>query len=324
MSFSVNAKEELIHLPMEKPCCMLAELAALTQTSASLGFRGAGRFSVTWRVESAALARRIFTCLKKSLGLAPSLEVVQHARLGGRTSCVLTLEDDDARKLLAALRMMEQQPDGNWSLKRTSPHLGLTRQCCRRSFLRGLFLGSGSISAPEKNYYLELMPGDDDAAQAALRLMEKCGVEAKCHQRKGRPVVYIKNVQGLEDLLTLMGASSAMLKLENLRITRQMRGNINRASNCDDHNYEKAVTAGEQQAERIKQIALKGGLSSLSLPLRQVAELRMAHPEASLTELGQLLTPPVGKSGVNHRLQRLMALADALEGPEEAAADEPQ
>lgn len=239
--------------------------------------------------------------------------MVQHARLGGRTSCVLTLQDEDARKLLAALQMMELQTDGTWSLKRTSPRLPLTRQCCRRSFLRGLFLGSGSISAPEKDYYLELMPGDEAETQAALKLMEKCGVPAKVHIRKGRSVVYIKNVQGLEDLLALMGASQSMMKLENLRITRQMRGNINRASNCDDHNYERAVTAGEQQAERIKQIALKDGLSSLSMPLRQIAELRMAHPDSSLTELGQMLQPPVGKSGVNHRLQRLMALADELE-----------
>lgn len=106
MSFSANAKEELIRLPMEKSCCTLSELAALTQTTASLGFRGAGRFSVTYRVENAALARRIFTGLKKSLSLSPSLEFVQHARLGGRTSCVLTLQDDDARRLLVAMQMM--------------------------------------------------------------------------------------------------------------------------------------------------------------------------------------------------------------------------
>lgn len=155
------------------------------------------------------------------------------------------------------------QPDGTVSLKRTAPHLPLTRQCCRRAFLRGLFLGAGSISAPEKNYYLELVIGDEAAAQNVLRLMEKCGVTARCHARKGKQVVYIKNVQGLEDLLTLMGASQSMLALENHRITRQVRGNINRASNCDDHNYELAVAAGEKQSERIKQLALKQGLSSL-------------------------------------------------------------
>lgn len=197
MSFSTDAKEELIHLTMDKQCCMLAELAALTQTTASLGFRGAGRFSVTYKVESAALARRIFTCLKKTLSLSPALQLVQHARLGGRTTCVLTLEDDEARKLLVALQMMEKQTDGTYSLKRTTPHLPLTRQCCRRSFMRGIFLGAGSISAPEKDYYMELLPGDEAAAQHVIRLMEKCGVEGKSHVRKGRQVVYVRNVQAL-------------------------------------------------------------------------------------------------------------------------------
>ena len=93
--------------------------------------------------------------------------------------------------------MMELQPDGTFSLKRTAPHLPLTRQCCRRSFMRGIFLGAGSISAPDKDYYMELLPGDDGAAHDLLRLMEKCGVEGKSHVRKGRQVVYVRNVQAL-------------------------------------------------------------------------------------------------------------------------------
>jgi len=310
MSFSTNAKDELIRLPLEKPCCLLAEIGALTQTTASLGFQGAGRFSLTYRVENAALARRIYTILRRTFEVSPQLQFVQHTRLGGRTSCVLTLDGDDARTLLTALHMMERESDGTYTLKRTSPRLQLTRQCCRRAFLRGMFLGAGSITSPEKDYYLELVTDDEALCQYALRLLEKSGLPAKEHLRKGRHVIYIKNGQIVADLLALMGAPQAMMELENIRITRQVRGNINRASNCDDHNYERMVAAGEEQAERIRQLLLRRSLSSLPPALREMASLRMEHPELSLTDLGQMLDPPVGKSGANHRLQRLLALCD--------------
>ena len=121
MSFSSTTKEELIRLPLGKACCMLSELSALTQTSGSLSLRGGGRVRVTYRVESAALARRIFMLLRQRLSVTPSLHFVQSARLGGQRTCVLTVEDQDAQKLLLALHMMEQDDEGNISLRRTAP-----------------------------------------------------------------------------------------------------------------------------------------------------------------------------------------------------------
>ena len=112
MSFSSRVKEELIPQPLEKPCCVLAETAALTQATGTLGFLGAGRLSVTWRMENAALARRVFRLLREGIGLKPQLHFVEHARLGGRRTCVLTVEGEDAENLLVALRMAEREPDG--------------------------------------------------------------------------------------------------------------------------------------------------------------------------------------------------------------------
>ena len=314
MSFSIGAKEELCHQPLDRACCMLAEISALTQTSASLGFQGAGRFSVTYRVENTTLARRIFTMLKKSLDVSPQLQFVQHTRLGGRTACVLTLEGGDAQKLLIAMSMMERHDDGSVTLKRTEPRVPLTRQCCRRAYLRGAFLGAGSITSPEKGYHFEIIAGDDAMCQSVLRQMERCGLPAGHITRRGKQVVYLKGSQHISDALALMGAPTSMMELENIRITRQMRGNINRASGCDDRNYERAAAASDAQVKAITMISIQRGLASLPPALRELAHLRLENPSVSLTELGQMMDPPLTKSGVSNRMKRLMATADEIAG----------
>lgn len=314
MSFSIGAKEELCHQPLDRACCMLAEISALTQTSASLGFQGAGRFSVTYRVENTTLARRIFTMLKKSLDVSPQLQFVQHTRLGGRTACVLTLEGGDAQKLLIAMSMMEQHDDGSVTLKRTEPRVPLTRQCCRRAYLRGAFLGAGSITSPDKGYHFEIIAGDDAMCQSLIRQMERCGLPAGHITRRGKQVVYLKGSQHISDALALMGAPTSMMELENIRITRQMRGNINRASGCDDRNYERAAAASDAQVKAITMISIQRGLASLPRALRELAHLRLENPSVSLTELGQMMDPPLTKSGVSNRMKRLMATADEIAG----------
>ena len=300
MSFSSTAKEELIRLPLGKSCCILSELSALTQTSGSLAFRGAGRIQVTYRVENAALARRIFLLLRTQLNIVAKLHFVQHARLGGRRSCVLTLGDKDSQRLLIALHMMEQDEDGGITLRRTTPRHPMTRQCCRRAFLRGAFLGAGSITSPDKSYHFEIVAGEEHLRKTLCRLLEKA-------------VVYLKSAQQIADVLALMGASSSVLELENIRITRQMRAGANRASNCDEHNSEKMLNAADRQIEAIKLISIQRGLYTLPPALQEIARLRLENTSLSLTELGQMMDPPVGKSGVNHRMRRIMDVAKEIE-----------
>lgn len=313
MSFSSNVKEELLRLPLGKSCCMLTELSALTQTSGSLSLKGGGRVRVTWRVESAALARRIFLLLRSRLGLTPTLHFVQNSRLGGKRVCVLALEDQDAQKLLLALHMMEQDAQGEISLRRTAPRHPMTRQCCRRAFLRAAFLGAGTMTSPEKGYHFEWTATEPTLCQTLGKLLEKSGLPVHEHLRKGQNVIYLKGAQQIADVLTLMGASGAMLQMENIRIQKQMRGDANRASNCDEHNAERMITAAQQQVEAIKLISIQRGLYTLPPALEQVARARLEHPDMSLVELGQLLEPPVGKSGVNHRMRRLLAIAAEIE-----------
>ena len=312
MSFSSMAKDELIRLPLGKECCMLSELSALTQTSGSLAFRGLGRVQVTYRVENAALARRIFLLLRTRLGMTARLHFVQHTRLGGRRSCVLTLGDQDSQTLLLALHMMEQDEEGHISLRHTAPRHPMTRQCCRRAFLRGAFLGCGSVTSPEKGYHFEWVAEDQSLRQTLNRLLEKSGLPVHEHVRRGQNVIYLKGAQEITDVLALMGATHAVLEMENIRITKQMRAGANRASNCDEHNSERMLNAADEQIEAIKLISIQRGLFTLPPGLREMARLRLEHTSLSLAELGQLMEPPVGKSGVNHRMRRLMDIANEI------------
>ena len=150
MSFSSNVKDELCRLPLGKNCCMLSELTALYRTSGSLSFHGFGRVQVQYRTENAALARRIFRLLRARLGITPRLHYVQHARLGGQRTCVLTVGDEDSQKLMLALNMTEQDEEGNIRYRRTTVRHPMTRQCCRKAYLRAAYLGSGTMSNPEK------------------------------------------------------------------------------------------------------------------------------------------------------------------------------
>ncbi len=312
-SFSAGVKEELNRLPLGKACCMLSEISALTQTSGHLAFRGGGWISVNYRLDNAGTARRLFQLLKKRLNAAPKLHFVQTRQLGGRRSCVLTLGTEDTRALLNALHMTETDEDGQMHLKRTVPRHPMTRQCCRRAFLRGAFLGAGTLTNPEKSYHFEWKAEDDRLAETLEKLLEKCELPYQSYIRKGQQVIYLKGAQQISDILAVMGAGSSVLEMENIRINKQLRAAATRASNCDEHNSEKMLDAGQKQAEAIRKISLSTGLFTLPPALREVARLRVENPDLSLKELGEMMDPPVGKSGVNHRLRRLMEIAEQIE-----------
>ena len=312
LSFASRVREELIRLPTGKPCCMLSEISALTQTSGHLAFRGGGWLSVSYRLEDAGVARRLFQMLKKRLNVNPFLHFTQTTRLGGKRTCVLTLNGEDAKVLLDALHMTETDEDGQIHLKRTVPRHPMTRQCCRKAFLRGAFLGAGSVTNPEKGYHFEWKADDAHLPQVLGKLLDKCGLPFHTYERSGQQVVYLKGAQQIADVLALMGAGRSVLQMENTRIQKQLRAAAIRASNCDEHNGERMLDAAQKQVEAIRQISLKQGLFTLPPALRELARLRLDNPDMSLKELGEMMDPPVGKSGVNHRMRRLMAVAEDI------------
>ena len=230
-------------MPFDRECCLVAEIAALTQTSGALGFLGGGRFTVTYQVEHAGVARRLFRMLKEGLHLSPRLHVVEHARLGGRRTCVLTVGAGDAPRLLETLDMMKTEEDGKMTLRRTVPHPQLSKPCCRKAYLRGAFLGSGSMTNPEKGYHLEWNCADEALGESLRKCLDRSGIAWHSQLRRGQQVVYLKSGQSLVDVLAMMGAGHAVMDMENVRITRHIRGDANRAANCDIHNTEKSMSA---------------------------------------------------------------------------------
>jgi len=312
-SFSAGVKEELIRLPMGKSCCMLSEISALTQTSGRLAFRGGGWVSASYRLDNAGTARRLFQLLKKRMNVNPTLHFTQTSRLGGHRTCVLTLNGREAQALLEALHMTETDEYGQMHLKRTAPRHPMTRQCCRRAFLRGAFLGAGTVTNPEKGYHFEWKAEDEQLPQVLGKLLAKCDLPCHVYQRKEQQVVYLKGAQQIADVLALIGAGQSVLRMENIRIQKQLRAAAVRAANCDEHNGERMLDAAQHQAEQIRKLSLKQGLFTLPPKLRELARLRLENPDLSLRDLAGMLDPPVSKSGVNHRMRRLMEIAAEAE-----------
>ncbi len=304
MSFSSRVKEELMRVQPLKHCCMLAELSALTRTCASLRLSGGGRMRVVYETENSALAKRIFLLLKRRMEMTPQLEFKRHSRLGGRRLSLLTVPEADSRRLLIALRMLQEGENG--TVYKGLPRAAMTRRCCRAAYLRAAFLGAGSISAPDRGYHLEFV-SDPSRADTLVKMLEKSGIEPGIVNRREAAVVYLRRGDDVANCLALMGAHSAMMDLENIRINREARNQANRARNCDEANLKKQLSVGEKQARAIAAYSVANSLGGLPRDLQEIGRARMLHPEASLEELGQMMTPPVGKSGANHRLRQLMA-----------------
>ncbi len=197
-------------------------------------------------------------------------------------------------------------------LKEASVERLTERSCCRRAFLRGAFLASGSISDPEKSYHFEIVCPDGEKAEQLKSLLASFELDAKIVLRKKYYIVYLKEGAQIVDALNIMGAHIALMNLENVRILKEMRGSVNRIVNCETANINKVVGAACRQAEDIRYIQAKIGLDELPPALREMAQIRLEYPDSPLAELGRLCDPPIGKSGVNHRLRKLGELAVKL------------
>ena len=312
MSFSSDTKDELARIEPESVCCMLAELAAIVSIGGTIGLMSAGRMRLTVESENAATARRVYSLFKRLFDVRAELTTLRHTRLGGRNTYRLTLHGDEASFVLEGCGILRRSEQGHIGIRRTIPKEIVSRRCCRRAFVRGAFLAGGSIANPEREYHLEFVLGDEGFAASLLRFLAKYDLNVKAVSRKGAYVLYLKEGDQIVTLLSLMGAHSALCELENIRIQKDIRNNVNRVVNCDSANLQKTLDASTRQVEAIEYIRDHYGLDNLPPLLGEVARLRLDYREVSLQELGEMLTPPVGKSGVNHRLRRLCELAQAL------------
>ena len=229
----------------------------------------------------------------------------------GHTYVTITEDSGEADKILQAVKM--RGPDGgeNTEAVKVNPLL-IKNACCKRAFLRGAFLCIGSMSDPEKSYHLEFVCTHQESAEQLKELIQGFGVDAKIVIRKKYHVVYLKEGAGIVDLLNIMGAHISLMNFENYRIVKEVRNSINRKVNCETANITKTVNASSKQIEDILLIREHYGFQNLPDNLKETAEIRLEYPDATLKELGQILSPTVGKSGMNHRLRKLSEIADRL------------
>ncbi len=288
MSFSSEVKEELEKMVPAPRHCALAELAAIIHFGCRLDTGGDGAQEAVILCENPFAARKHFTLLKKTFNI-----------------------NVDVKKILRAVKIMDEE-GGIHSLSEEINPLLLKNSCCRRAFLRGAFLCIGSMSDPHKGYHLEFVCENEAHALQLQKVICSFDIEAKIVRRKKYYVVYLKEGSGIVDLLNVMGAHLSLMQLENLRVEKEVRNSINRQVNCEAANISKTVQAASKQIEDILLLQKHYGLSNLPEHLRQMAQVRLDHPESSLQELGTYLDPPVGKSGVNHRLRKLSELAERI------------
>ena len=283
MSFSGSVKEELLGHISKSRHCQLAELAAFLNFSGRV-IHGKERDFLSFESENEELVRKYFTLAKKTYNIKTSISDVEEREITGN----LFHED--------------------LSVKNSY----LQNACCKRAFIRGAFLTSGSMSDPEKAYHFEIVCNREDRAEQLRDIMNRFGMEAKIVSRKRSYVVYLKEGEQIVDILNIMEAPVALMNLENIRILKEMRNSVNRQVNCETANIHKTVSAAVKQIEDIEYLREKVGLEHLPLPLREMAYVRLEHPDAPLKELGTYLVPAVGKSGVNHRLRKLGIMAEDL------------
>ena len=312
MSFSSRVKEELSRQLSSARHCQIAEIAAILSLCGRIHIDEEDHYSIRIHTENVAVARKYFTLLKKTFNIRTDVSIrsgMNHGR--SRTYIVAVREHEEALKVLQAVKLINTQGEigENLSLIR---NVVLQNACCRRAFIRGAFLAAGSISAPEKFYHFEIVCPTEPKAEQLKNIIATFDIEAKIVPRKRYYVVYIKEGSQIVDILNVMEAPVSLMELENIRIVKEMRGSVNRQVNCETANINKTVSAAVKQIEDIRFIQSVAGLSGLPESLQEMARIRLERPEATLKELGEALEPPVGKSGVNHRLRKLSLVAEEL------------
>lgn len=307
MSFSGKVKEELSKQISLARHCRMAELAALLSVCGKYESAEKLRF----QSENDAVVRKYFTLLKKTFNI--DTEITVRESTYSKRGSIYSVSISDERQIRQILEgtKLECSQTGNGVLELNSM-LIIQQNCCKRAYIRGAFLASGSISDPEKGYHFEIVCFDEEKARQVQDMIRSFKIDAKIVLRKKSYVVYVKEGAQIVDLLAVMEANVALMNFENIRIVKEMRNSINRKVNCETANINKTVNAAVKQTEDIKLVEKMVGFQNLNDSLAEIAVLRLQYPEATLKELGMMLNPQVGKSGVNHRLKKLSDMAEAL------------
>lgn len=312
MSFSKEVKDELSRQVSTARHCQIAELSAIISLCGRIIITERNKYILKIHTENITVARKYFTLIKKTFNIKTEICIKRNPLLKkSKLYSLIIMDHNTVIKILQATKLLDENREIGENLSILN-NVVIQNACCKRAFIRGAFLAAGSMSDPQKAYHFEIVAPSEAKAKQLRDIIQTFDIDAKIVVRKRYNVVYVKEGSQIVDILNVMEAHVALMNLENVRILKEMRNSINRQVNCEAANINKTVTAASKQIEDIIYIRDKIGLSELSDGLNEIAILRIEYPESSLKELGDLLTPAIGKSGVNHRLRKLSLLADNI------------
>jgi cell division protein WhiA len=311
VSFASETKKELTTLEI-KDCCSQSELSALIRMNGSLSFSNR-KLIVDIQTENAAIARRIYTLIKKNYQVPVELLVRKKMRLKKNNVYIVRLAER-AKEILEDLRILGE---GFTFIHDIAQDL-VKKKCCRRSYLRGAFLAGGSVNNPEtSSYHLEVASLYKEHNDSLCELMNTFDLNSKTLERKKGYITYLKEAEKITEFLNIIGAHNALMHFEDIRIVRDMRNSVNRLVNCETANLNKTIGASIRQVENIRFIEKTAGLQILPDKLREIAELRVLYQDVTLKELGDMVSGgSISKSGINHRLRKIDEIADKLRAGE--------
>ena len=311
MSFSGNVRKELSGNISPARHCQIAEAAAFIGMCGTVVINSFDRYSIKIHSENILVARKVFTLLQKTFNIKADISIRRNISKDSVSYAVVIRRHQDALRVLQATKMIGEHRQDADAIHAFNP-LVIQQTCCKRAFLRGAFQAAGSMSDPNKSYHFEIVCALPEAARQIQSVICSFGMDAKVVPRKKSFVVYLKEGSQIVDILNVMEAHVSLMELENVRILKEMRNSVNRKVNCETANINKTVSAAVKQVEDITYLRDTVGFENLPESLVETALARLENPEAALKELGQAMTPPVGKSGINHRLRKLSEMADKV------------
>jgi len=312
MTFSSVIKNELSRTQIANMCCAKAEIAALLRTTGYITLKGFSKIEIELSTENAAVARRIFRLLKLLYNMSTEVSVKKSNRLKKHNNYSIKIEDESVKGFLQDINLIKNDEVNFMNFDYGVPFDLLKKDCCKKSYVKAAFMGCGSISDPEKSYHAEFVSNKEEHSQDLCELLKTYDINAKTIFRKNYYITYIKEGEQISDLMAAMGANNAVLDFENVRVIKETRNRVNRVVNCETANLDKIVDTSIRQIKQIKVLKRYKAIDSLPENLKELVYLRLKHKNASLKELGEMLDPPLGKSGVNHRLKKIEEIAEEL------------
>ena len=313
MSFAAEVKNELSRLESEKKCCQLAEIAGFLRVAGSIGLAGFGKFKIMITSENPAVMRHYKKLLHEYFDIDTTLKVGEGNSVGKKRAYKLTIDAENRSEQILRETGILLVREGNNYIS-DGIYDGLIRtKCCKKAYLRGVFMGVGTMSDPEKSYHLEFVCRTETLAKDLRKLINSfVDLQAKETKRGKSHVVYVKKADYIGDILGIMGADTHSLIITTTQVEKSMRNKVNRMANCDNANLDRVVEAAMKQSAAIEKIEKEKGLDWLPDKLREVAILRKENPDLTIAALGELCDPPLKKSGINGRLKKIVELAEKI------------